>query len=142
MATLPAVCGSHLAHQLAGDVGGVSGSETLSPRAERSPCVGAHQQHSGGLLHQPPRRSAVTPPVQAGAPEPCVVPGQTPLAERGLHSWAYQCESRHPVEARAEGQGMDDSRRGGEADLESVWPGSGGPLCDSGDITMSPLCTL
>ncbi len=28
---------------------------------------------------------------------------------------------------------------GGEADLESVWPGSGGPLCDSGDIAMSPL---
>ncbi len=47
---------SHLAHQLAGDVGGVSGSETLSPRPKS---VGAHRQHSGGLLHQPPRRSAV-----------------------------------------------------------------------------------
>ncbi len=34
---------------------------------------------------------------------------------------------------------MDASRRGGEADLEIVWPGSGGPLCDSEDIAMSPL---
>ncbi len=130
---------SHLAHQLAGDAGCVSGSETLSPRPKRSPCVGAHRQHSGGLLHQPPRRSAVTPPVQAGVPHPCVVPGQTPLAESSLHPRASQCGSRHPVEARAEAQGMDASRRGGEADLESVWPSSGGPLCDSGDIAMSPL---
>ncbi len=79
---------SRLAHQLAGDAGCVSGSETLSPRPKRSPCVGAHRQHSGGLLHQPPRRSAVTPPAQAGVPHPCVVPGQTPLAESSLHPWA------------------------------------------------------
>ncbi len=39
-------------------------------------------------------RSAVTPPVQAGAPDPCVVPGQTPLAESSLHPWASQCGSR------------------------------------------------
>ncbi len=128
-----------MAHQLARDAGCVSGSETLSPRPKRSPCVGAHRQHSGGLLHQPPRRSAVAPPVQAGAPDPCVVPGQTPLAESGLHPWASHCGSRLPVEAGAEARGMDASRRGGEADLESVWPGSGGPLCDSGDIAMSPL---
>ncbi len=34
---------------------------------------------------------------------------------------------------------MDASPRGGEADMESFWPGTGGPLCDSGDIAMSPL---
>ncbi len=34
---------------------------------------------------------------------------------------------------------MDALPRGGEADMESVWPGSGGPLCASGDIAMSPL---
>ncbi len=77
---------SHLAHQLAGDVGGVSGSETLPDLRDHH--VGAHRQHSGGLLHQPPRRSAVVPPVQAGTPDPCVVPGQTPLTESGLHPWA------------------------------------------------------
>ncbi len=91
------------------------------------------------VLYQPPRRSAVAPPVQAGAPDPCVVPGRTPLAESSLHPWAPQCGSRHPVEAGADAQGMDASHLGGEADLESVWPGSGGPFCISGDITMSPL---
>ncbi len=34
---------------------------------------------------------------------------------------------------------MDSSQRGGEADLESVWSGTGGPLRYSGDSTMSPL---
>ncbi len=79
------------------------------------------------------------PPVQAGAPDPCVVPGRTPLAESSLHPWAPQCGSRHPVEAGVDAQGMDASHLGGEADLESVWPGSGGPFCVSGDITISPL---
>ncbi len=129
---------SHLARP-AGDAGRVSGSETLSPRPKISPCVGAHRQYSGGLLCQPPRRSAVAAPVQAGAPDPCVVPGQTPLTESSLHPWASQCGSRHPVETGAVAQGMDVSHRGGEADLESVWPGTGGPLLYSGDSAMSPL---
>ncbi|KAI2655894.1 Transposon Ty3-I Gag-Pol polyprotein [Labeo rohita] len=47
--------------------------------------------------------------------------------------------SRHPVEAGAEARGMDASPRGGEADLESFWPGSGGPLRYSGECTNSPL---
>ncbi len=34
---------------------------------------------------------------------------------------------------------MDASHRGSEADLASFWPGSGGPLCDSGETAMSPL---
>ncbi len=87
MATLPRSVEwspSHVAHQLTGDVGRVSSTETLPPRPKRSPCVGAHRQHSGGLLHQPPRRSVFTPPVQAGVPDPWVVPGQTPLA-RAVH---------------------------------------------------------
>ncbi len=45
----------------------------------------------------------------------------------------------NPVEAGAEAQGMDASLRGGEEDLESVWPGTGGPLCYSGDSAMSLL---
>ncbi len=85
-----------------GDAGHVSGTETLSSRPKRLPCVGAHRQHSGGLLYQPPGRSAFTPLVQAGAPDPCVVPGQAPLAESSTYSWASQYGSRHPVEAGAE----------------------------------------
>ncbi len=42
-------------------------------------------------------------------------------------------------ETGAEARRMDASPRCGEANLKSVWPGSGGPLCYSGDSTMSPL---
>ncbi len=110
-------------------------------RPKRSSCVSAHQQHSGGLLYQPPGRSAFAPLVQAGVPNPCVVLGQTPLAESRAHSWASQYGSRHPVEAGAEARGMDASPRGGEADMESFRPGSGGPVCDSvplGDRSANP----
>ncbi len=48
---------------------------------ERLPCAGAHRQHSGGLLYQPPGRSTFAHLVQAGTPDPCVVPRKTPLAE-------------------------------------------------------------
>ncbi len=36
--------------------------------------------------------------------------------------------SRLSVETGAEARGMDASPRCGEANLKSVWPGSGGPL--------------
>ncbi len=110
---------SHVAHQLPGDAGRISSTEVLSPRPERSPCVGAHRQHIGDLLYQPPGRSAFAPLVQAGAPAPCVVPGQTSLTESSAYSWAPQYGSRHPVETGAEARGMDASPRGGGADLES-----------------------
>ncbi len=42
-------------------------------------------------------------------------------------------------ETGAEARRMDASPRCGEANLKSVWPGSGGPLCYSGVSTMSPL---
>ncbi len=130
---------SHVAHQLPGDAGRISSTETLSPRPKRPPCVGAHRQHSGGLLHQPPGRSAFAPPLQAGAPDPCVGPRETPLAESSVHPGASQCGSRQPVEAGAEAWGMETPPRRGESDLESVWPSSGGPVCDSGDIALYPV---
>ncbi len=79
---------SHVAHQLPGDAGRVSSTQTLSTRPKRSPCVGA---------------------------------------------------SRHPVEAGAEAREMDASPWGGEADMESFGPGSGGSVCDSSDIALSLL---
>ncbi|KAL0177144.1 hypothetical protein M9458_026038, partial [Cirrhinus mrigala] len=130
---------SQLAHQLSRDAGRISSSEVLPPRSERSPCVGAHQQHSGGLLHQPPWRSAFAPLIQAGAPDPCVVPGQTPLSVSSSRSWASECGSRRPVEAGAEARGMNASPRGGEADLESVRSSSSGSFCLEGECSMSPL---
>ncbi len=98
-----------------------------------------HRQHSGIFLYQPPGRSAFAPLILAGASDPCVVPGLIPLAESSLYSWASQYRSRHPVEAGAEARGMEASHRGGEADLESFWPGTGGSICDSSDIALSPL---
>ncbi len=130
---------SHVAHQLPGNAGHVSSTQTLSSGPKRSPCVGAHRQHSGGLLHKQPGRSAFMPLIQAGAPDPCVVPGQASLIESSSYSWASQYGSRHPVEAGAEARGMDASPRGGEADMESFWPGPGGFVCDSSDIALSPL---
>ncbi len=98
--------------------------------------VRKHRQHIGGLLLQPPGRSAFAPLVQAGAPDHFVVPGQTPLAESSSYSLASQYGSRHPVETGAEAQGMDASPRGGKAEMESFLKGT---LYDWGDIAMSPL---
>ncbi len=130
---------SHVAHQLPGDAGRVSSIKTFSSGPKKSQCASMHRQHSCGFLYQPPGRSSLAPLIQAGAPDPCVVPGQVPLAESSLYSWESQCRSRHPVEAGAEARGMEASPRGGEADLESFWPGTGGSVCDSSDIALSPL---
>ncbi len=89
---------SHMAHQLSGDVSGLSSTEIFPPRPERSPCVGAHRQHSGGLLHQPPGGSALAPVVQTGTPDPLVVPGQVPLTESTVYSWVPECGTRRTVE--------------------------------------------
>ncbi len=130
---------SHVAHQLPRDAGCVSSVKTLSPRPKRLPCGGAHRQHSGGLLYQPPGRSAFAPLVQAGAPDPCVGPRETPFNQSSSHPWVSQSGSRLPVETGAEARGMETPPRGGVSDLENVWPGSGGLVCDSVDIALSPL---
>ncbi len=130
---------SHMAHQLSGDVSGLSSTEIFPPRPERSPCVGAHRQHSGGLLHQPPGGSALAPVVQTGTPDPLVVPGQVPLTESTVYSWVPECGTRCTVETGAEARGMDASPRGGEADMENILSGGGGPLRNSCECAMSPL---
>ncbi len=68
-----------------------------------------------------------------------MVPRKTHLAESSSYSWTSEYESRHPVEARAEAHGMNASPQVGEADMESFGPGSGGSVCDSSDIALSPL---
>ncbi len=130
---------SHMAHQLSRDVSGLSSTKIFPPRPERSPCVGAHRQHSGGLLHQPPGGSALAPVVQTGTPDPLVVPGQVPLTESTIYSWVPECGTRRTVETGAEARGMDASPRGGEADMENILSGGGGPLRNSSECAMSPL---
>ncbi len=116
-----------------GDAGRVSSTQTLFSGPKRSPCVGTHRQHSSVFLCKPPGRSTFTPLMQAGTLDPCVVPGQVPLAESSLYSSASQYGSRHPVECQA--RGMEASPRG----MESFWPGTGGSVCDLSDIAQSPL---
>ncbi len=130
---------SPMAHQLSGDASSLSSTEIFPPRPERSPCVGAHRQHNGGLLHQPPGGSALAPVVQTGTPDPLVVPGQVLLTESTVYSWVPERGSRRTVETGAEARGMDASPRGGEADMENVLPGGGGPLRNSSECAMSPL---
>ncbi len=111
----------------------------MSPRPERPSCASMHGQYVGGLLHQPPRGSSLTPPVQAGAADPLVDPRETALLEGSFHSWVTQSGSRHPVNTGAEARGMDAPHRGGGADLEEIWESPGRLVCVSRDLTMSPL---
>ncbi len=99
----------HLSHQLPGDAGRVSSTQTLFSGLKKSPCVGTPRQHSSGFLYKPPGKSAFAPHIQAGAQDPCVVPAQVPLAESSLYSRASQYRSRHPVEAGAGARGMEAS---------------------------------
>ncbi len=61
------------------------------------------------------------------------------LSLRAVYIPGHLNVGAHPVETGAFTRGMDASHRGGETDLESVWPGPSGPLRYSGDSAMSPL---
>ncbi len=67
---------SHMAHQLPGDAGRVSSIKTFSSGPKKSQCASMHRQHRCDFLYQPPTRSVLALLIQAGAPDPCVVPGQ------------------------------------------------------------------
>ncbi len=68
------------------------------------------------------------PLVQASSTYLCVVPRKTPLAESISYYWASEYGSRHPVKAGTE------ARYG-----EIFGPGTGGSVCNSSDIALSPL---
>ncbi len=125
-----------MAYQSPRDAVRAACTEVFLPRPERTPCVGAHRQHIGGRLYQPPRRSALTPLLQSGAPHPCVNPRET-LSLREVYIPGHlnmgADVNMGADETGAEARRMDASPRCG------VWPGSGGPLRYSGDSTMSPL---
>ncbi len=126
---------SHVAD--AGDAGCVSCTETLPSRPKGTSCACPHRQHIGGLLHQPTGGSALTPPLQAGAPDPPVGSGKAPLTQSSLHPWAPQSGSIHHVETWAEAWGMEAPPRGGGAPLEGVRPGGSGSICVTGNDTLS-----
>ncbi len=79
----------------------------------------------------------LAPPIQAGATDPPVDPGETVLLEGSVHPWVPQSGSRHPVETGAEARGMDTVHRGDGADLEEFWSIPDGLVCFSRDLTVS-----
>ena len=112
---------SLMAYKLLRNVGSVSGSETLSPRPERPSCSCPVRQHIGGLLHKSPGRAAFAPAIQAGSPDPPVVPGEASFIEGDLYPGVFKLGGRHPVEAGAEAQGMETPSRGDGAPMETFW---------------------
>ncbi len=83
--------------------------------------------------------SAFVPPLQAGASDSPVGPGETALPEGSVHPWVTQLGSRHPVETRAKARGMDAPHRSDGADLEEVRLSPGRLVCISRDLTMPLL---
>ncbi|KAK2815264.1 hypothetical protein Q7C36_023530 [Tachysurus vachellii] len=130
---------SLVAHKVPGDDGGVFGVKTLPPGPARSPYIGPHGQYCGGLLHQPPMVSPISPFVQASMSGPLVVSGQTPLFEGHLYPGTVECQSRCPVEPGAEAWGMASPPRGGGVHMAEVLQSPGGSVCNPGDLALSPL---
>ncbi len=130
---------SHMAHQLSGDASSLSSTEIFPPRPERSPCVGAHRQHSGGLLHHSPGGSALAPVVQTGTPDPLVVPGQV-LSLRALYIPGYL--NVGPDVLSRQGPRPGEWMLHPEV-VKQIWrmfyTGRGGPLRNSSECAMSPL---
>ncbi len=129
---------SHMAHQLSRDVSGLSSTKIFPPdlRGHMCWCAPTTQRWS---LTSTTRGSALAPVVQTGTPDPLVVPGQVPLTESTIYSWVPECgpdvlsrQGPRPGEWIA-------SPRGGEADMENILSGGGGPLRNSSECAMSPL---
>ncbi|KAI2651024.1 Pantothenate kinase [Labeo rohita] len=130
---------SQLAHQLPRNVGCIWGTEILPPAVKRLPCPSACGQHRGGLLHRSPGRTAVAPPEQASATDSALGTGQVPAPQSDLHSGAYEYGSRLSVQTSCDTRGMETPPRSSQSNLGKILQSRGGPLCFTGDSTMSPL---
>ncbi|KAI2656086.1 Transposon Ty3-G Gag-Pol polyprotein [Labeo rohita] len=130
---------SQLAHQLPRNDGCISGPEILSPAVKRLPCPSAGGQHSGGLLHKSPGRTAFAPPEQVSAAGSALGTGQVPVPQSDLYSGAYEYGSRLSVQTSCDTRGMETPPRSSQSNLGKILRSRGGPLCFTGDSTMSPL---
>ncbi|KAL1269008.1 hypothetical protein QQF64_031297 [Cirrhinus molitorella] len=111
---------SYVAHQLPGDAGGVSWPETFPLRPQGAPRACSYRQHNGSRLYQPAGGSSVTPPLQAGVSDPPLGPGETPVLESDVYTWAPQSGSSHPVETGAEARGVETPPTIGGAPMEGL----------------------
>ncbi len=130
---------SRMAHQLPRNDGSISGPEILPPAVERLPCPSAGGQHGGSLLHKSPGRTAFAPPEQASAAGSASGTGQVPVHQGDLHPRAYECGSRLAVQTSCDTWGMETPPRSSQSNLGEILRSGGGPLCFTGDSTMSPL---
>ncbi len=130
---------SRMAHQLPRNDGSISGPEILPPAVERLPCPSAGGQHGGSLLHKSPGRTAFAPPEQTSAAGSALGTGQVPVPQGDLHPRAYECGSRFSVQTSCDTWGMETPPRSSQSNLGEILPSGGGPLCFTGDSTMSPL---
>ncbi len=130
---------SRMAHQLPRNDGSISGPEILPPAVERLPCPSAGGQHGGSLLHKSPGRTAFAPPEQASAAGSALGTGQVPVPQGDLHPRAYECGSRLAVQTSCDTWGMETPPRSSQSNLGEILRSGGGPLCFTGDSTMSSL---
>ncbi|KAI2654727.1 hypothetical protein H4Q32_011510 [Labeo rohita] len=142
---------SQLAHQLPRNDGCISGPEILPPAVKRLPCPSAGGQHSGGLLHKSPGRTAVAPPEQASAADSALGTGQVPVSQSDLYSGAYEYGSRLSVQTSCDTRGMETPSRSRDSTMSplllsdsSSSPGSGrdGPyVAQTASVRISPDCS-
>ncbi len=130
---------SRMAHQLPRNDGSISGPEILPTAVERLPCPSAGGQHSGSLLHKSPGRTAFTPPEQTSAAGSALGTGQVPVPQGDLHPRANVCGCRLAVQTSCDTWGMETPPRSSQSNLGEILRSRGGPLCFTGDRTMSPL---
>ncbi len=116
---------SHVAHQLPGDAGRVSSTvKHFLPdlrnhnvaNARQTTAVVSYINHQGGLRSRPL--------CNAGAPDSLGGPRTSSSRWRAESIyWAYPCREHILSRQGPRPGGMEASPRGGEADLESFWPG-------------------
>ncbi len=94
---------------------------------------------AGSLLHKSPGRTAFAPPEQASAAGSASGTGQVPVPQGDLHPRAYECGSRLAVQTSCDTWGMETPPRSSQSNLGEILRSGGGPLCFTGDSTMSPL---
>ncbi len=87
-----------MAQQSSGDVGCISCSQEFPSRYQGPPCACPLRQHIGDLLLKSPGGFAVTSTLQAGVPNPPVVPRDVVVSLSSLYPGGPQCRSRHHVE--------------------------------------------
>ncbi len=64
---------------------------------------------------------------------------RVPVPQGDLHSRAYECGSRLAVQTSCDTRGMETPPRSSQSNLGKILRSRGGPLCFTGDSTMSPL---